>query len=194
MGEILDPDLTASVYDGDVFVAFISAAVKVAVKDEHNGTGYGEVTVLNSDPVAAQLTYGRRLRFYLRDSHVFTAFIESREKTLVSQNEEAGDVLVVGGRGVSIRLEEGCLLPYGGLAHKPFGDTRSFSWASPEYNCGVWNNAYVQYNKAYRMLSDGILGNGDEDFAWWADHGDPQFYEPWWPSRGWTWWSSKWLW
>lgn len=190
---LITTDLVAKIYDGNELIDVVPAA-RTRCKDEHNGVGYGDIDVYVTDPIVSQLTAGRHLRFYLKEVHAFTAIVSDREKIQASTEEEAGAKVTVGGPGIAQRLDEGCLLPYGGIGHRPFGDTRSYSWASPEYDCSSWPNVYVQFDQAHRMITDGILGNGDEAIAWWANAGDPQFYEPWWPSRGWTWFASKWVW
>jgi hypothetical protein len=76
--------------------------------------------------------------------NVFTWRIENIERVRISQDEEYGEVVNCTGRGVGMRLEDAKIHPYKGVTQKPTPDSRSFSFASPEFDDSSWGFCEVK--------------------------------------------------
>lgn len=107
-------------------------------QDPAQDVGSGQVVVQN-DLAPAALDTDSAIVASFDGSPEFTLIVEQLDKVLVTIEEEAGEVTVATCRMLRSILDRAAVRPTSGFDRNPFGDTRTFSFASPEFvTDGAW--------------------------------------------------------
>lgn len=123
--ELVDPDLT--------HVAWLDDAKSFTYRRGKKDPGMGQVTLARKDPLAASAVFPRQLLFYDRDILRARALIEATPHNTVSEQEESGEDVTVGGPGPLALTARGRVDPLG-LTLKPKQSSIRFSYAHPDYD------------------------------------------------------------
>ena len=135
------PQIHVSLYDrtNTVQVADLEFAFNVQWQEAINDVGMGKFTLALTDSDVALLQRGQHVRCSVYSaSHVFTWRVELIEYTRIISDEEHGQIVDVSGRGHSARLGDSKIYPPLGITQVPAVETRSQSFASPEFDDSSW--------------------------------------------------------
>lgn len=171
------PETAVQLIEADhTHVAWIGLGYDYGWRREQSGPGSGQVLVEFDDPLRSQLTFNRRLAFWLRGNHVHTALIEPREQRPVDQGEENDEDVRVGGRGNVAVLDRVIVHPIR-TNLRPAQTARHFNAYDPLFNDEDWVNAI----DVSAPTEPGVDGPNDPD-KWvgpgvpiWGPSGTPTF-------------------
>lgn len=118
-------------------VAWLSGATSIAWRRELDGPGSVSCTLQRTDPVLDELRWDRHIRVWLDGELVHAGLIEPRDDTTLAQEEEAGQTVTIGGRGVLALLAQGTIDPIR-LALQPVQDSIRFNFGHPDFDDAGW--------------------------------------------------------
>jgi hypothetical protein len=138
-----------------------------------NSIGTGVVTVRNDDPLLAELTTGRYLRWMLDGTQVWTTRITWQRKAVVAPDEEVGHLTVVESQGQLADWQRATVQPELGYLTNPYSSARVFNFASPYYDDTDWDTPFEQFRQDEYGVPPNLL------FGWPIDWPDPTIYWIW---------------
>lgn len=109
--------------------------------DTFNEVGHGSLKLANNDPQLALCTRGRVIRKIVDATAVFEWIIDRHVRHTAAPGEEVDEYTEISGDGIGQVLNRAVVKPTLGYEHKPWGPTRIFSFASPEYDVSTWPTA-----------------------------------------------------
>ena len=126
-----------AVYGGSPLVLTRSSARTWT--DKHNAPGFWSLTLGNDDADLPHIRTDDVVQFRLDGAPVWTGIVERRDVVRVSQQEEAGQVTTLAGRGTLAIWDRMVVYPDLGVGRALFGDVRYFNFASPDYDDSTWD-------------------------------------------------------
>lgn len=137
------PESAVQVVDMDhVHVAWLPERIADLARASLTDPGAVSVTLAKTDP-AAPTGYNRMLRYWLRGELGACGLIEPRDDQTISQDEEAGETVVLGGRGSLAVLDDDVIEPWA-LSWYPDMQAHRMSFAHPDYDDSTWGIPYVK--------------------------------------------------
>lgn len=111
------------------------------VTDTINEVGHGQFSLQNDDPQLGTCTRGRVVQMLVDSDPAFAWIIDHTVRQSIANNEEVDEFTVIEGDGIAQVLNRVVVKPTRGYDQAPWSTSRTFSFASPEYDASSWGTA-----------------------------------------------------
>lgn len=149
----------------------------VSWQDVGSDLGSGTFSLLNTDSQNSICVPGALVTFEVDGDVRFRWFIDSIERTPISEDEESSEITVYSGRATGSILERAIVYPSTGiyeapagtfvaglrLATKPYSDERHLGWMEPGYDDTAWGTAVEVLSPVGTFRPEGFP---DPDARW----------------------------
>lgn len=110
--------------------------------DQLNDVGEGHLELLASDTDLGSLDFDDIIRMRLDGTDRFAWLVENKRRSTIHPSEEAGQTIVISGRGVLALLEDSPVYPERGVPSRLNPQQRLFNWTSQDFDDSAWPSAF----------------------------------------------------